>query len=243
MDYKILSEKMETILGLDSPPIAVKIVKQEENVPDIKSPDKKSRYCQLLMLARKGYTFMLAPETIACPAAKAALGFDSLPEKISGGQMLCTLGLFMNEEAAAKTMRMMPRLKLGSAKAVIAGPLGSFPSVPDVVIVESYPEHIMWLCLARNFKEDGRLSFSSSVFQCCCVDVTVVPYISSNINISPGCYGCREATDIPPEHMFIGIPAKILNDMVESLESLSRKAMIMVREKRVHKSYTSSQPS
>jgi len=31
--------------------------------------------------------------------------------------------------------------------------------------------------------------------------------------------------------------------MVESLESLSRKAMIMVREKRVHKSYTSSQPS
>lgn len=243
MDYKILSEKMETILGLDSPPIAVKIVKQEENLPDIKSPDKKSRYCQLLMLARKGYTFKLTPETIACPAAKAALGFDLLPEIISSGQMLCTLGLFMGEDAVAKTMRMMPKLKLGSVKAVIAGPLSSFPLDPDVVIVESYPEHIMWLCLARNFKEGGRFNFNSSVFQCWCVDVTVVPYVSGDINIGPGCYGCREATDIPPEYMYIGIPARFLNDVVESLESLSRKAMITVREKRVYKSYILSQPS
>ena len=92
-------------------------------------------------------------------------------------------------------------------------------------------------------KKGNQLRFSSSVFQCCCVDVTVVPYVSGDLNISPGCYGCREATDIPPEHMFIGIPARFLDNMAESLEALSRKAMITVREKRVLKSYTLSQPS
>jgi uncharacterized protein (DUF169 family) len=228
---------MEEILGLDYSPIAVKIVKTEEPLPDIKLPTQKSRYCQLLMLARKGQTLMLTAENIACPAAKAALGFAPLPEKISTGEMLCTLGLFTSKEAAAKTMIMTPRIKLGSTKAVVAGPLRDFPIVPDIIVVESVPEHVMWLCLASNFKEGGRLNFSSSIFQCCCVDVTVVPYLTGDINISPGCYGCRQSTDTPPEHMFMGIPAKRMNEIVESLEALSEKAMKAVREKGVYALY------
>jgi len=237
LENRILSQKMEEILGLDYSPIAVKIVKTEEPLPDIKLPTQKSRYCQLLMLARKGQTLMLTAENIACPAAKAALGFAPLPEKISTGEMLCTLGLFTSKEAAAKTMIMTPRIKLGSTKAVVAGPLRDFPIVPDIIVVESVPEHVMWLCLASNFKEGGRLNFSSSIFQCCCVDVTVVPYLTGDINISPGCYGCRQSTDTPPEHMFMGIPAKRMNEIVESLEALSEKAMKAVREKGVYALY------
>lgn len=238
MKNKIFSEKIEQILGLDSPPIGVKIVKIEENMPDIRATPQKSRYCQLLMLARKGQTLMLTAENMACPAAKAALGFAPLPEKISSGEMLHFLGLFMTKEAAAKTMSMIPRIERGTTKAVAAGPLGNFPLTPDIVVVEGLPEQVMWLCLARNFKEGGRLNFNSSIFQCCCVDVTVVPYLSGEVNISPGCYGCREATDTPPEHMFMGIPSKLIGDIVESLESLSEKAMKTVREKRVYKLYS-----
>ncbi|MEM3531053.1 MAG: DUF169 domain-containing protein, partial [Nitrososphaerales archaeon] len=150
------------------------------------------------------------------------------------------LGLYTTKEAAAKTMSMIPRIKLGEAKAVVAGILKDFILTPDIVVVEGLPEQIMWLCLARNFKEGGRLNFSSSIFQCCCVDVTVVPYITGEVNISPGCYGCREATDTPPEHMFMGIPAKLLPEIVESLEYLSKKAMQAVREKRVYKVYMAS---
>ena len=232
-----MSQRMEKILGLDTPPLAVKIVKTEENSPSVNSPPHKSRYCQLLMLARKGQTLMLTAEDLACPAAKAALGLAPLPEKISTGEMLCTLGLFGSKEAAARTMKMIPRINLGSTKAVVAGPLENFPVTPDIIVFESIPEHVMWLCLARNFREGGRLNFSSSIFQCCCVDVTVVPYLTGDINISPGCYGCREATDTPPEHMFMGIPAKLLSEVVESLEALSQKAMTTVREKRVYKLY------
>ena len=143
----------------------------------------------------------------------------------------------MSKEAAAKTMSLIPRIKLGTTKAVAAGPLGNFPLTPDVIVVEGLPEQVMWLCLARNFKEGGRLNFSSSIFQCCFVDVTVVPYLTGEINISPGCYGCREATDTSPMHMFMGIPANRLGEIVEALEFLSGKAMATVREKRVYKLY------
>jgi len=234
MENKTLSQKLEEILGLDTPPIAVKIIKTEDPFPDIKLPAQNSRYCQLLMLAKKGQTLMLTAEKIACPAAKAALGLGPLPEKISNGEMLCTLGLFMSKEAAAKTMSMIPKIKVGSTKAIVAGPLKDFPMEPDVVVVESVPEHIMWLALARNFKEGGRLNFNSSIFQAECVDVTTVPYLTGEVNITPGCYGCRQATDTPPEHMFIGIPAKLLPEIVKSSEALSKKAMKTVREKSVY---------
>ncbi|MGQ9538591.1 MAG: DUF169 domain-containing protein [Candidatus Bathycorpusculaceae bacterium] len=237
MENEVISQKIEQILGMESPLIAVKIVKAEEQKPIIKAPPQKSRYCQLLMLARKGQTLMLTTEGLACPAAKAALGFAPLPKKISSGEMLCSLGLFMRKEAAAKTMSLIPRIKLGTTKGVVAGPLGKFQLAPDIIVVEGLPEQVMWLCLARNFREGGRLTFSSSIFQCCCVDVTVVPYLTGEVNISPGCYGCREATDTLPEHMFMGIPAKLIPEIVESLEYLSKKAMPTVREKRVYKEY------
>ncbi|MGB9915076.1 MAG: DUF169 domain-containing protein [Candidatus Bathyarchaeales archaeon] len=179
---------------------------------------------------------MLTAENIACPAAKAALVFGSLPEKISSGEMLFTLGLFMSKDAAAKTMQTIPCLEAGSPSAVVAGPLRDFPMEPDVIVIESVPEHIMWLALARN-KEGGRLSFNSSIFQAECVDVTTVPYLTDEINLTPGCYGCRQATDTPPEHMFIGIPAKRLPEIVAALEAFSEKAMKAVREKSVYTLY------
>ncbi|MCW4045869.1 MAG: DUF169 domain-containing protein [Candidatus Bathyarchaeota archaeon] len=243
MDNNIMSQKLEEILGLETQPIAIKIVKTEDPLPNIKLPSQNSRYCQLLMLAKRGQTLMLTAENIACPAAKAALGLGPLVEKISSGEMLCTLGLFLSKDAAAKTMKAIPRIKLGSAKAVVAGPLKDFPMEPDVIVVESVPEHIMWLGLAANFKEGGRLDFNSSIFQAECVDVTTVPYLTGKVNMTPGCYGCRQATDTPPEHMFIGIPAKLLPGIVESLEVLSGKAMKTVREKGVYLLYTKGSAS
>jgi len=230
--------KMRTILQLEDPPIAVKLFRPSERLPsDMKLVNKKLRYCQFLMLARHGETLLLTPEDLACPAAKAAFGFEPLLEKIASGQMLHTLGLYQSAEAAANTMTTIPRLKLNTVSAIAAGPLGDFPLEPNVVVVEGLPEQIMWLCLARTSEFGGRLNFSSSVFQCCCVDVTVVPYITNEVNISPGCYGTREATDVPPEHMFIGIPMLLLDQVVNGLKALSEKAMIKARAKSVYHAY------
>ena len=228
------------ILELKNSPIAVKLIKPEEELPTIEAPKKRPRYCQLLMLGRRGETLLLTPENLACPAAHAAFGFGPLPEKISSGQMLHTLGLYETPEAAAETMRTMPRLKPGSTSALVVGPSDSFPLKPDVVVVEGLPEQVMWLCLARTFKNGGRLAFSTSIFQCCCVDSTVVPYMTGEINASPGCYGCRDATDTPKEDMFIGIPGALLNQIMDGLEGLSKKAIPAARAKQVYHAYIES---
>jgi len=241
MSFRETAEKIRQILELQHSPIDIRLIKSGEEMPKhINVPEKPSRHCQLLMLARHGETLLLTPDHLACPAAAAAFGFAPLPEMISSRKMLHTLGLYESPEAAAETMRTMPRLKPKSISALVVGPLDDFPIEPDVVVVEGLPEQVMWLCLARTFKAGGRLNFSTSIFQCCCVDSTVVPYMTGEINMSPGCYGCRSSTDTLGEDMFIGIPAPLLDMIVEGLEGLSKKAITDARMKKVYHAYIGS---
>jgi len=229
------STSLKEILSLKWSPIGVRLVKSDETPKDLPlESNRRLRYCQLLMEAKKGKGATLTSQNIACPAAAAALGLLPLPEKISSGEMLQTLGLFESKEAAARTMAQMPRLALGEFHSVAAAPLEDAKFSPDVVIIEDKPEKIMWINLASIHETGGRLSFSSSVFQACCVDVTVIPYLTKEVNVSLGCYGCRDATDIADDECLVGIPYEKLREIVTSLEALSKKAMPEVRQKRVY---------
>jgi len=236
------SVSLKEILGLKWSPVAVKLVKPDESINGIPpmSP-KRLRYCQLLMEARKGKSATLTAENIACPAAAAALGLMLLPEKISSGKMLKTLGLFESEEAAATTMAQMSRMKMGEVKAIAAAPLENAIFRPDVVIIEDKPEKVMWINLAAIHETGGRLSFSSAVFQACCVDVTVIPYLTKNVNVSLGCYGCRDATDIADDECLVGIPMKKLGEIITSLKALAQKAMPEARNKGVYNQFVKVQ--
>lgn len=236
------SVSLKEILGLKWSPVAVKLVKADESIGEIPSESpKRLRYCQLLMEAKKGKSATLTSGNIACPAAAAALGLMPLPEKISSGKMLKTLGLFESEEAAAKTMAQMSRMKLGEVKAIAVAPLENATFRPDVVIIEDKPEKIMWINLAAIHETGGRLSFSSAVFQACCVDVTVIPYLTKNVNVSLGCYGCRDATDIADDECLVGIPVEKLGEIITSLKALAQKAMPEARNKGVYNQFVKVQ--
>jgi len=236
------SNSLKEILKLKWSPIGVRIVKNDETPKDIPPEStRRLRYCQLLMEAKKGKSVTLTRESIACPAAAAALGLLPLPEKISSGEMLKTLGLFDSMMAAAITMAQMPRLEQGKIKAIAAAPLEEAKFKPDVVIIEDKPEKIMWINLASIHKTGGRLSFNSAVFQACCVDVTVIPYLTKNVNVSLGCYGCRDATDIADDECLVGIPIEKLEEILTSLKALSQKAMPEARQKRVYKQFIKAQ--
>jgi uncharacterized protein (DUF169 family) len=230
-----IASKLTKILRLKNQPVAVKLVKKEDSLEGLPpEPSMKMRYCQLVMEAKKGTSFTLTKDSISCPAAAAAFGLLPLPEKIEKGTMLKALGLFDSEEAAAELMSKMPRLPLGGYKAVAAAPLSEAGFTPDVVVLEEEPEKIMWISLASLHEKGGRLSFDTGVFQACCVDATVEPYLRGDINASFGCYGCRDATDIGDGEGLIGIPYGKLHEILESLERLSVKAMPQVQSKGVY---------
>lgn len=235
------SRMLRDILQLTSHPVAVKLVKVEDSLERLPpEPRKRLRYCQGLMEARRGQSLTLTKETLSCPAAAAAFGFSPLPDKIKKGEMLKSLGLFESEEAAANLMKQMPRLKQGAYKAVSLAPLEGGSFMPDVTVIEDDPEKIMWINLASIHDTGDRISFSSSIFQACCVDVTVIPFLTGKVNACFGCYGCREATNLKDEEGLVGIPFEKLEEIVRALQALSIKAMPSVRKKGVYNLFIKS---
>ncbi len=234
-DYLEQSKKISEILELQCPPLAVKLLRAGDDVPEGYDGSRKLRFCQALMMAKRGHKVLLNGENITCPAAASAFGFNALPEKIKSGEMLFNMGLFGSHEAASKTLGLMPRLKQGEYSAVLVISLEQADFAPDVVILEGEPEKLMWVTLADIFTEGGRHSFQTGVFQATCIDSTVVPFQTGKTNTNLGCYGCRDSTDISHSECLLGLPGNRLAPIVNNLEKLAEKAIPKFRAKGVFK--------
>ena len=238
MDLEKSAKIITEILGLKHPPIAVKFFEKVEALDGFTLPSDR-RYCQILMGAREGKKMILTAENIACPAAAWALGFKEPPLKLSSGEMPVAMGIFASPAAVRNTLATMPRLEMWKYKMVAAFPLGQAPFEPNVVVIESDPEHLMWVALAKVFKAGGRLEFSTAVLQATCVDVTILPFLTQKINANLGCYGCREATNLTESETVLGFPFKDLDEIVGSLQKLNEKAIPRVRGKTIYKALMS----
>lgn len=79
--------------------------------------------------------------------------------------MLLNMGLFEKFDAGKKAMDGMARLEQGKYQAVLLCPLSSIEVAPDVVVIESAPEHLILTALDNISKTGERLLFNSAIFQ------------------------------------------------------------------------------
>ena len=221
-------------VGLTSVPVGVKFLHTLQSDGTVSGD---FRLCQAVMEARNGKRIVLSESNISCPAAAAALGFKPLPPQLQDGTMLCGYGIFRTKAAAMRVMETMPRLKQRQFLAVEVKPLGDFSAVPDVVVLEDEVERLMWVALAYLNEGGGRLDTSTSILQAACVDSVVLPYLANRINLSYGCYGCRDATDAASGEALLGFPGHKLPMVTENLLYLKSQAIDRSRAKNVYKAF------
>jgi uncharacterized protein (DUF169 family) len=229
VDYKQLSSSLQEILKLEHVPVGIKLLEENSDFAGYKS-DAKYTFCQFIMKARDGEFLLATKDNVACANGSSALGFMPPAEKLLNGDFLATLGSF-TKEGAQKTMEEIPRFDLNRYSGVALAPLDKAEFEPDIVVIETLPEHLMWLSLSTIHFSGGTLNFNSSISNGTCVDVTVRPQLNQQLNVTLGCYGCRNATDIPDDCLMAGFPAEQLEEMVRALERISEKAMPRSREK------------
>jgi uncharacterized protein (DUF169 family) len=220
------AKNVKLILGLSTLMVGVKFLFSEEEIPEQVEKLHGHRYCQALMKARHGTHVLLNAEGIACPAAAAAFGFKPLPDGLKTGKGLVGFGI-VDEEATGRTMfEGMTILPQGKLKALYLFPLETATIEPDIVVVEDETEKLMWFALANlNVKGGHRVDSSTAILQATCVDATLIPFVEQKFNMSMGCYGCRDATDICPNETVLGFPFKDFKAIVKSLEFLNQKAI------------------
>lgn len=66
------------------------------------------------------------------------------------------------------------------------------------------------------------------------VDATLVPYKTQRMNLSYGCYGCRDATDIGHNESVLGFPFGDFEAIADYIAYLAEKAMPGSRAKNAY---------
>jgi uncharacterized protein (DUF169 family) len=231
---KIIKQAAEikNLLQLESSLVGVKFLWESDKMPVGAKALSGHRYCQALMKARHGEKVTLDADGIACPAAAAAFGFKPLPEALKSGKGLMGFGITNNEETGKTMFENMTTLPQGKLKALYLFPLEKAKMEPDVVVAEDETEKLMWIALAQLNAQGGkRVESSTAILQATCVDATTIPYIQQKFNMSMGCYGCRDATDIGHNETVLGFPFKNLEGIYDYLMHLNEKAIPNSRSK------------
>jgi len=235
---KTLKEK----IGMRTFPIGVKFILQRdiaiiEDLAKIEGVERLNgyRYCQAVMKARHGKHVLLDKEGISCPAAAVAFGFKPHPEGLKNGKGLVGFGITKHADVGREMFKEMDSLAMGELNSLYLFPLETAVIEPEIVVMEDQVERLMWVVLAYvNVKGGRRVESSTAVLQATCVDSTIIPYKQHRMNLSFGCYGCRDATDIGPDESVLGFPYSDFDNILDYIEYLSIKAMPNSRNKNAY---------
>lgn len=214
------------LLKLETSPVAVALLPKGAEIPkNIQKIDQAMRHCQMMDRVRKTREeFYATLEDESCKGGAGALGLGKMPANVASGEFYYgTLKHFKSLEAAKRTIEKVPVIEAESKIASIYAPLESASFVPDVVVIICNPKQVMLLTQAILYNEGGRLEAEFAGKQSLCSDAVAQPYLTGKMGITVGCSGSRTYTGIQESEMTIGIPAKLLKDLVEGLRAITGK--------------------
>ncbi|AKB78082.1 hypothetical protein MSHOH_1599 [Methanosarcina horonobensis HB-1 = JCM 15518] len=215
------------LLKLETSPVAVALVPKDAEIPErIHRIGKGMKHCQMMDQVRKTKEeFYAVLEDQTCKGGAAAMGLGHMPPKLASGEFYYDkLKHFRTLEASKKTLEQVPMLEAESTIATLYAPLESASFVPDVVVIICSPEQMMLLTQAALYKEGGRIEAEFAGKQSLCSDAVAEPYLTGKMGITVGCTGSRTYTGIQSSELTVGIPAKMLADLVEGLRAIIGKA-------------------
>lgn len=218
-------------LGMRWQPVAVSLIGADEPLPDAPVPSENLRFCQAMMAARRGASILQPPHRHSCPDGTSIFGMTGVPEKLATGEIYVLFHKVVDAEAAARMVAERPTLPPKSRRATYVAPLAKTVREPEVVVFTGTPEQMMWLCMSMSYYDGHRFDFAASGFNSMCVEVVLLPLDKDEPNITFGCYGCRAATDIGEDMMFMGVPTNRLETIAKGAAELAKKAIPDSRNK------------
>ncbi len=229
--YREWARVLRDVLGLRWHPVAITLVRAGDPLPDVPMPEERLRYCQALMAARRGRALMMPVNRHACPDGTSILGLAPIPAKLASGELYILFHKLDSVEAAQRMVAERPSLPPRSVRATVTCPLDEPRCEAEVVAVIGTPEQMMWLSMATSYYTGHRHDFHASGYNAQCVETTLIPLTSGEINISFGCYGCRASSDVDDTLMMMGIPVSLMDDVVKGLRELGKRAIPQSRDK------------
>jgi uncharacterized protein (DUF169 family) len=183
------------------------------------------------MAARRGRSFMMPANRHACPDGTSILGLTAMPAKLASGELYILFHKLDSIEAAQHMVHERPCLEPRTIDATVVTPLAQVATTPQVIAVIAQPEQVMWLLMSSSYYSGHRHDLHASGYNAQCVETTLLPYTTGELNVSFGCYGCRASSDVGDDLMFVGIPVQLMDTVISGLQELGKKAIKQSRNK------------
>jgi len=234
-EYQSISQDLINHLSLQYEPVGVTLYKDTNSLPDGISFSLKElkSYCQALILAGKGESLLLRKEQMGCKLGTSALGFEKDMEGYLDDGVLekYGIGLFGTEEASSDTILNSMYLPKGKTQAAFIAPLSKFQESPQVVIFTANSEQVMWLLYALNYEKGGKMNLPQSGGALGgCSDITVLPLLKGEPNITFLGLGCRLKSAIDKCDLMMGISVDDLEKIHTHVLDMSKPIAMLNKQ-------------
>ena len=234
--YQKISQDLVDNLSLSYEPVGVTLYNNTDSLPpeiDFSQKELKS-YCQALILAGKGDALLLKKEQMGCKLGTSVLGFEKNMEAYIDDGVLekYGIGLFETEEASADTILNSFFLPKGDTQAAFIAPLSAFNEKPQVVIFTANSEQTMWLLYALNYEKGGQINLpQSGGVLGGCADITALPMLKGEPNITFLGLGCRMKSAIDQCDLMMGVSADDLDKIHTHVSDMSKPIAMLNKQR------------
>jgi len=237
-DFQTISTDLVNKLQLQYKPTGIKIYTESDPLPDnISFTEKELKsYCQALILAGEGETLLLGKEKMGCKLGTSVLGFEKDMEAFLDDGVLekYGVGLFETEEASAATILKSTYLEKGKSRAALIAPLAAFDETPQVVVFTANSEQVMWLLYAANYEKGGKMDLPQSGGALGgCADITALPLLTGEPNITFLGLGCRMKSAIGPCDLMMGISGNDLERIHKHVQDMAKPIAMLNKQSSV----------
>lgn len=217
---KEYAKVFEDNVKLLSSPVAVKLVKSQDEIPEgIELVDEKVRHCEMVRKASLGNKFYSTIDEQTCLGGAGAIGLRDMPPKLASGEKYYSLGRFKDIEtaqSAVKELSVIPNEYWG----IIYSPLEDANFEADVILIISEPVTGMKIAQSIVYSSGAKVNCSFAGIQSVCGDAVAYPFLNDGINFTLGCDGSRKAADIKDNEMTIGISSAQIDEVIENLKAI-----------------------
>ncbi len=166
--YRDYGKKLEQYLRPATFPIAIKLIKNESEIPpNSRSPKKDLKnqnfICQNFSIVRRyGWTLKITEDDCICRLARAVYGWDTPSEEIAEWAHQFNIGLYAKDLETSKKLQKHLYTFNNEYMGLVISPLTRTKVVPDVVQIYCLPAQAMRLTQAYLYMEGGILEFTDA---------------------------------------------------------------------------------
>jgi len=221
-EFHDYARRIEEQLRLSSNPLAVKMLKTEDDIPpEAKRPTvdygKCLAACQCFALSRKyGETVAQLFEDNWCPEPVIGFGLAEPPQFFFDGRNRYPSGV-ASLEAGANWAREFPRLKAGKYIGLVSAPLRTASFDPDMAVIYCNSAQLIRLLLGIAY-EDGRDITTVLGGHSACVYAVVPTLLKNECQVAVPCRGDRGRAGAQDDEVIFSVPRDQIGRLAFGLE-------------------------